>query len=82
MADRVGERTQNRPVVARIARRKRRALCHLRTPFGVDKDAGFFGIGRSRENDIRTMCATVAMRADVNDEGVVLDLDLVRAEQE
>ena len=82
MAEHVGERAQDRPVLARIAGRERGAVRHLHAAFGVDVDRGFFRIGGARQDHIGAMGAAVAMGADIDDERARRDLDLVGAEQE
>ena len=81
-AERVGERAQDRPVLARVARREHRALGELRPALGVDVDAGLLGIGGARQDDVGAMRAAIAMRAEIDDEGAGRDVDLVGAEIE
>ena len=81
-AERVGERAQDRPVVARVARREHGALGKLRPPFGVDVDPGLFGIGGAGQDNVGAMGAAIAMRAEIDDEGAGRHLDLVGAEIE
>ena len=76
----IGQRAQDRPVLARIARREARARRHLHAPFRVDVDAGFFRVGGARQDHVGAMRALVAVRADVDDERAVRDVDLVGAE--
>ena len=81
-AERIGQRAQDRPVLARVAGREHRALGELRPPLGVDVDARLLGIGRAGQDHVGAMRAAVAMRADIDDEGAGLDVDLVGAEIE
>ncbi len=81
-AEHVGQCTQDRPVLPRIAGRERGAPRHLHAAFGIDEDAGLLGIGRAGQDDIGALSAAVAMGADVDHERAGLDLDLVGAEQE
>ena len=60
-AEHVRQRAQDRPVLARVARREARAVGHLHAAFGVDVDAGFFRIGGARQDDVGAMRAAVAM---------------------
>ena len=53
VAEHVGQRAQDRPVLARVARRKRGAVRHLHAAFGVDVDRGFFRIGGARQGSHR-----------------------------
>ncbi len=81
-AEDVGQRAQDRPVLARIAGREGGAPRHLHAAFGVDEDAGLLGIGRAGQDDVGALGAAVAMGADIDHERAGLDLDLVGAEQE
>ena len=55
---------------------------HLHAALGVDVDAGFFRIGRTRQDHVGAMRAAVAVAADIDDEGAGLDVDLVGAQEE
>ena len=81
-AEQVGERAQDRPVLARVAGREGGARRHLHAAFGVDVDAGFLRVGGARQDHVGAMRAGVAVGADVDDEGAGRDVDLVGAEQE
>ena len=62
----IRQRAENFPVFARITRRKRGPLAHLRATFRVHVNGLFFGIGCGRQNHISTMRPTVAMTAYIN----------------
>src|SRR5207253_11334627 len=62
---------------ARLAGRKRRAAGDLRPALGVDVEAGFFGIGRARQDHVGAMRAAVTMGADIDHERTVRHLHLV-----
>ncbi|MBA7473631.1 hypothetical protein ES707_08972 [subsurface metagenome] len=81
-AEHIRKCADDRPSLARLARRKGGTISHLRPALGVDVDAALFGIGRTRQDHVGAMRAAVAMGADVNDEGAVGDLGFVSAEQE
>ena len=81
-AEHVGKRAQDRPVLARVAGRKRRAIGELHAAFGVDVDAGFFRIGRARQDHVGAVRAAIAVGAEIDDERAGRHLDLVGAEQE
>src|SRR3546814_5045267 len=61
------KRTQDRPVVARVARREHRALAALDTAFEIDPGARFLGIARARQHHVGMMRAAIAMMADEED---------------
>ena len=85
LAEHVGQRAQDRPVLARVARREAGARRHLHPALGVDVDAGLLGVGGARQDHVGAVRAGVAMRADIDDEGARRARsigDLVGAEQE
>ena len=82
LAENGGEGADNRPVLARFAGRKGGAVGHLHAPLGVDVSAGFFGVGRARQDDVGAMRAAVAMRADIDHECARLDIDFIGTDQE
>jgi len=65
-----------------MAGRKGGARRYLHPAFGVDIDAGFFGIGRARQDHVGAVRPAVAMGPEIDHEGARRDLDLVGAEQE
>ena len=67
-AERAGERAQDRPVLARIARREGGAVAELHAALGVDPGAGFFGVGGAGQDDVGAVRAGIAMRAEIDDE--------------
>ncbi len=77
-----GQRAQDRPILARVARREHSALGELRAPFHVDVGPRLFRIGRAGQDHVGAMRAPVAVRADIDDEGARLDFDFVGAEVE
>ncbi len=46
---------------------RHRAVRHLHAAFRVDVDAGFFRVGRARQDHVSAMRAAVAMGADIDD---------------
>ena len=72
----VGERAQDRPILARLAGRKRRTFRELRTTLGIDVNRGLFRVGRTRQDDVGAVGATVAVASDINDERAILDFKL------
>ena len=81
MAERVGQRTQDCPVLTCIAGRECRPVCHLYAAFGVHINRGFFRIGGGRKNDIGTVGPVVAVGADVDNESAGRDVEFIRTEQ-
>ena len=84
LADKVGQRAEDRPVLACVARREDRALAALHPAFDVDIGAMLFGIGRARQDQVGAGCALVAMMADIDLERALeaVGRDFVRAEQD
>ena len=62
----VGERPQDGPVLARVARRERGAVGHLHAPFRVDVGAGLLRVGGAGQDHVGPLRAAVAMRALVD----------------
>src|SRR5258708_5291519 len=81
--ERLRQRAQNRPVLARLARRKDRELGGLGAALGVDVGGVLLGVGRPRQDDVGAVRAGVAVMALIDDEGVAQPaaVDLVGAEQ-
>src|SRR5690625_2758538 len=79
LAKNARERPEDRPILARFARREARAEAHLRTTFQIDEDARLFGIGGARQNHIRPMRAPVPMAAMIDHKGPRRDVDLIGA---
>ena len=77
------KRADDRPVLARIARREDGALRHLHPAFGIDVGGAFFGIGGARQDDVGKARAAIAMAALIHDESVarLAHIQFVRAEQ-
>lgn len=84
LAEHVGKRTQDRPIFAGLARCETGAVAHLNAAFGVDPDTGFFGIGRTRKDDVGVHRAMVTMATDIDGElgALVRQVDFIGAEQE
>ena len=84
LAQNVGERAQDRPVLLGLARRETGPAGHLDASFRIDIGAGLFRIGGPRQDDVCAMRAGVAMRTNIDNEGVAdgLHVEFVRAEQE
>src|SRR4249919_2009520 len=61
VSERIGQRAQNGPVLARIARRKCRTVRHLYAAFGVHISHGFFRISGSRQNHVSPVRPAIAM---------------------
>ena len=74
----------DRPVFARLARRKGRPRGHLHPPLGVDIGRRLLRIRRPRQDHVGTVRAGIAMGADIHDEGLVqgIYIDLIGTEQE
>lgn len=75
------ERANNFPVLTRFTGRKCRLSCQLRSPFSIHIERGLFGIGRTGENDIGAVRATVTMMPLINYEAVaqLAGVDFIRA---
>ena len=69
MADHVGKRPQDCPVLARLARREGRPADHLNATLGVDVGAELLRVGAAGQDDIGAMSAGIAMGAEIDDEG-------------
>ena len=82
VTQRFGQRAQNRPVFARIARREGRTARHLHAAFGIDVNRRLLRVGRARQHHVGAMGTAITMGADVDDETAGRHLDLVDAEQE
>ena len=82
VAEHVRQRAQDRPVLARLARRERGPAGHLHASLGVDVDCRLLGVCRARQDDIGAVGALVAVGADIDHESAGRDVDLVGAEQE
>ena len=82
LAEHFRQRTNDRPILAGITRREHRAQSFLHAAFGVDVGAVFFGVGRTRQDDVGAMRAAVAVMALVDHEGIAeaLRIDFVGAE--
>ena len=73
----LGERAQYGPVLPRLALREHRPLAPLHPALGVDVEPVLLGVGRARQDDVGTVRAGVAMRAEIDHEGVGLrEVDL------
>ena len=60
------QRAQDRPVLARVARREHRALAALHAAFEIDVGARLLGIARARQDHVGRCRALVAMMADID----------------
>ncbi len=74
------QRPQDRPVLARLARRKARAVRHLRPPLGVDEDPRLLDPGRPRQDHVRPVRTPVAVAPLIDHERPGRHVDLVGAE--
>src|SRR3546814_722653 len=83
VADRLGQRPQDLPVLARLAEREAGGEALLHPTLGVDVEPVLFGIGGARQHDVGTVRALVAMMALIHHEGVAERrcVDLVGTEQ-
>ena len=83
MAGNVGERTDNRPVLARIAGRKDAERGALGPAFDIHIGGAFLSVGRARQYDIGPVGAGIAVMALIDDEGVAepVHVELVGAQQ-
>ena len=68
LAEHARKRAQDRPVLARVARREGGAVADLHPAFGVDPGAGFFRVGGAGQDHVGAMRAGIAMRAEIDDE--------------
>ena len=66
LADQVGQRAEDGPVLARVARREGGALAALHPALDVDVGAVLLGIGRARQDQVGLRRALVAMMADID----------------
>ena len=60
-AERVGQRAQDRPVLAGLARREGGAVGHLHPALGVHVEAGLLGVGGARQDHVGAVRAAVAV---------------------
>src|SRR3546814_9059580 len=83
MADDIGKRADNRPILTRLPRRENSSLAKLHAAFGIDVDTILFRVGGARQNDIGAMRAGIAVMALIDDEGIAqsVRVDLVGAKQ-
>ncbi len=82
LAQHVGQRAQNRPILPRVAGRECGARRHLHPAFGVDVSSGFFRVGRAGQHHVGAHGAAVAVGADIDDESARRDVDLIDAKEE
>ncbi len=68
VAEHVGERAQDGPVLAGVSGREGGPVGHLRPALDVDVGARFLGIGRARQDDVGALGAPVPVGALVDHE--------------
>ena len=83
MPEDVGQRTQDAPILARIARRKDSPTGALNAAFGVDVGRVLFRVGSARQHDVGAFGAGIAVMALVDYESSAKTghVDLIGTEQ-
>ncbi len=82
VAEDVGQRAQDGPILPGIARREGGPVGQLRPALDVHVGARLLGIGRARQDHVGALRAPVPVGALVDHEGPGRDIDLVRSEVE